>query len=523
MTSKTKHFLIIATIFFLSGCGLQQLKSPVMPVWDVAYTVPIVNRTEVVSERIKGVSGIFIDSSTNHLLLKFDSTRMESKPLDEIFGSKIKYEDQFSFKPQQVDTIIFESFVSDDSVFLEEFHLYKGELNYQVFNYLDRKVDLNVTIPGFTKTTNVIDTLKFQIVVPPFGSASRSIDLKDYKYRQTPNPFGGSKNGFYIKGYAKVDAGYSGDSISTKVEIKNLGFNYLKGKVKPYEDEIKPKTIALDVDKDAKDILPKVQVYGAKLIVTPNTTARNLKVRLKDFEIIGSFKTSSQKKNLKIKNQTVLDTTIFLDQPSFVFNLDDVDINDFLNPQVPDSITYKGKIIINPNYESVDLSLPDTLTFNVQFQVYSIFKIDSVSRTDTFSVQIDEEFKKQIDKFNEGKITLNIENGFPLGFQVTGYLLDSLNRKLLYFTKERGGNEPSDTVFSIVAGQIDLEGKVIIPAKQIKIISITKEEAEKIKNAKKAVLKVLVYTTQGKKVIFRSQDKILFKVSTSINIRVGGS
>ncbi len=522
MISKIKLSVPFIITLIVAGC-IEQIKSPVMPVWDVSYTIPIVNRTEVVIDRIKGTKGIFIDSSTQHLLIKFDSTRLESKPLDEIFGSEIKYEDEFTLKPQNVDTLKFESFVSDDSVYLEEFHLYKGTLTYEVFNYLNRKIDINVSIPGLTKVTSgTIDTLKFDVVVQPNSSAKKTIDLKNYKYKYTLNPLGGNNYGFYIKGYAKIDAGYSGDSVTTKISMNNLGFNYVKGKVKPYEDEIKPKTIFVDIDQEAKDILPKVQVYGARVIVTPNTTARNLEVRLKDFEITGIYKTSPYKKNLKIKNRSVLDTIITLDQSSFIFNLDDIDINDFFNPTVPDSISYKGRIIANPQYKSIDVTLPDTITYSVQFQIYSIFRIDNASRTDTVEINIDDEAKKQIDKFNEASITIDVNNGLPIGFRVTGYLLDSLNRKLFYFTREQGGTSPSDTVFSIGAASVDAEGKVISVNQQKKIFSLTKDEAEKIKSAKKAVLTVIVYTSEGKKVIFSSRDKISFKVSSTVSVKVQG-
>ncbi len=522
MISKLKFLFVIITFIYISGC-IDQIKSPVLPVWDISYTVPIVNRTEIVSDRIKGISGIFIDSTTNDLLIKFDSTKLNSKPLDKIFEDKIKFEDEFVLKPQKVDTLKFESFVSDDSVYLEEFHLYKGTLNYEVFNYLNRKVALNVTIPGFTKnSTGTTDTLKFDIAVPPNSSAKKTIDLGNYRYNYMQNPLGGTNYGFYIKGYAKIDADYSGDSIKTKIEINNLGFNYLKGRIKPYKEEIKPKTIYVDVDDDIKDILPKVQIYGAKLIITPNTTARNLEVKISDFEVTGIYRAAPFRKNLKIKNRAVVDTIINFDQPSIVFYLDDVDVNDFLNPQVPDSVFYKGEIIINPLYKSIDLRLPDTITYSVQFQIYSIFKIDHATRTDTVEVNLDDNFKKQIDKINNATINIEVNNGLPLGFQVSGFLLDSLNRKLFYFTREQGGNTPSDTIFSIVAASIDSEGKVIRSNKQQKIISLKKEEAEKLKSAKKAVLSVIVYTSEGKKVLFRSSDNITFKVISSINIKIQG-
>ncbi|MCX8057411.1 MAG: hypothetical protein N3F03_07385 [Ignavibacteria bacterium] len=520
MISKIKFIFCFLFLITLVSC-IDTLKSPVLPVWDVSYTVPVVNRSEIVADRIKGKSGIFIDSSTQHLLIKFDSTRLESKPLNEIFSDNIKYEDEFTIKTQNVDTVKFESFVSDDSVYLEEFHLFKGNLTYEVFNHLDKRVNINVTIPNLTKISGVTkDTLKFDVTVQPKSSAKRVIDLKNYHYNYIRNPFGGTNYGFYVKGHAKMEPGYTGDSITTKVVMNDLGFNYIKGKTKPYEDSLKTKTVYLDIDEDAKEILPKVQIYGAKIIITPNTTTRNLEVELKNFEVIGSFKSTSLKKNLKIKGKPVLDTIISLDQPSFVINIDDFDINDFLNPQVPDSITYKGKIKINPRYKSIDVTLPDTIKYNVRFLIYSIVKINYASRTDTTEMNIDEDTKKQLDKINEAKVNLNVENGLPIGFKVTGYLVDSLNRKLFYFTREKGTGASDDTVFTIEAGLIDAEGKVVQVRKQSKTILLSKTDAQKLKSAKKAIFNVIYWTTDGKKVILSSKDFIKFKSTVSFSVKV---
>jgi hypothetical protein len=520
MTLNKKIFILFFVLLLISGC-IDQIKSPVMPIWDVSYSIPVLNRTEVVIDRIKGEKGIFVDSAQN-LILKFDTTEVKTKSLDEIFADNIEYDDEFSIKPQNVDTLIFESFVSDDSVYLEEFHLYKGTLIYKVENRLDKKVNLNITIPGFTKRVGgTIDTLKFEMMVQPNSSGQKTIDLRNYRYRYTTNPLGGTNYGFHIKGYAKIDAGYSGDSIKTKVQIKNLGFNYLKGKVKPYEDEIKPKTEALDLDQEIKDILPKVQVYGAKVILTPNTTMKNLEVRLRDFQIVGTFKTSAQKKYLKIKNRSIIDTIISLDRSSIELNIDDVAINEFFSPVVPDSISYSGKIIANPNYKTIDVTLPDTIKFNVRFIGYSIFRIDNASRTDTVEIDLKDEDKDNLNKVNGASLTLDIDNGLPIAFQITGYLLDAQNRKLFYFTREQGTGAPSDTVFTITPASIDNEGKVSQSATQKKILSLNKDEVEKLKRMKKAIIYVVFSTTNGKKVLLRANDRIKLKLTSSVSLRVG--
>lgn len=514
-----KRNLVLIVFLIYSGCSIDNIKSPVMPVWDVSYTLPLVNRTEIVVDRIKGKKGIFIDSSSQKLLIKFDSTETSTKSIEEIFSDKISFEDNYAIKPQQVDTITFESFVADDSVQLEEFHLYKGDLEYEVVNYLNRDVSVNVTVPGL-KNEVTGDTLSFNVHVNPYESVKKTFDLKNYHYRMTQNPFGGSNTGFYIKGSAKIGSGYSGDSVALKIKLKNLGFNYLKGKVKPYRDEIKPKTHALEIDEDLKDILPKVNIYGAKLILEFNANLNNLEGRLENFQVIGSFKSSANKKFLKIKNRERLDTTITLNQSRIEINLDDFAINDFLNPIVPDSISYTGNFIINPNYKSIEVILPDSIKINSRLILFSTFQINNVSRTDTIEISLDEETKNQIDNLQVGVITLDIDNGLPIGFTITGYLLDSLNQKLLYFTRENGTGGADDTTFTIIPAPVNNEGVVISSSKQMKKISINNEDIQKLKRVKKAILNVLLYTTESKKVFLQATDKISVKVSSTIGLRV---
>jgi|GEM_PF-1674040 len=524
MISKMKklvYLIILSTSLIIVGC-IEELKSPIIPTWDVSISLPIINRTEIVIDRVKGEKGIFIDSTAQHLLIRFDSTEIKSEALDKIF-SDLSYEEEFLVKPQKVDTLYFEAFVSDDSVYLEEMRLYKGTFEYEVYNYLNKKINLKVTLPSFTKTTGVItDTLMFEITIQQGSSGKKFINLANYRFVSILPPTGGNKKGFMVKAIAQIDSGYSGDSIKIKLKLSDLGFNYIRGITKPYESEIKTKTFYLDFNQDVKDILPKVTVYGAKLVLTPHTQTSNLEVRLKNFQVIGLYRSGLTPKFLKIKNQTVLDTVISLSQPSIEFHLDDFHMNEFLSPVVPDSIKYQGYFVLNPKYKSIEVNLPDTVKFDARIIVYSIFKIDNYSRVDTSEVEISEDTKEKIDRFEELNLTFDIKNGLPFGFQITGYFVDAQNRKLFYFTRERGTGESSDTILTLLSANIDSEGKVISSRDQKKIIKLTKDDAQKLKQAKKAIFNVLMFSAERKKVFMQARDKISIRVNASTNFRVGG-
>lgn len=514
--------VIIFSIFFY-GC-FDEIKSPVMPIWDVEYTIPILSKTEIVKDRIKGSKGIFIDSTSQELLIKLDSTKINSQPLEKFFSDNISFDDDFVIRTNRLDTLAFESYIVDDSVYIERMDLYKGEIEYSIKNHLNKAVDISFKVNNFTKSVaGRIDTLKVDVRINPNSSAIKKIDLAGYKFNKVDtNPITGQPgNGIYVTGIAKIEPNYEGDSVSVNMKLQNLGFNYVKGKFKPYEDVIKTKTNKVDVDNDVKDILPKIYLYGAKLTLSPNINSQNLEIRLKNFQVIGKFNNNPIQQNiLKINGRTVLDTIINLSQSVIEINLDDIAINEFMSPTIPDSITYKGDIIFNPNYKSIEAFFPDTIKFTNRLLAYSIFKIDNASRTDTLDISFSDDEKKKLDNLYDGEFNLSYDNYLPLGFRLTGRFLDENNNTLFYFTRERGDGSSSDTVISILGSRINSEGLTSAPSSQAKRIVFTKDEFRRLKNAKKAILNVVFYSSEGKKVKLTANDKIIFRASVKAKTKL---
>lgn len=515
-----KTFVVAISLqMFLIGC-FDEIKSPVLPTWDVEYTIPVLSKTEIIKDRIKGSKGIFIDSTSQELVLKLDSTKINSQSLENFFSDNISFDDDFVIRTNRLDTLEFESYISDDSVYIERMDLYKGEIEYLIKNHLSKDVDISFKINNFTKSVSgSVDTLKFFVRVNPNSSVVKKINLSGYNFNKiATNPITGlPSNGIYINGIAKIEPNYEGDSISVNMKLQHLGFSYIKGKFKPYEDVIKTKTSKLDANNDLREILPKIYLYGAKLTLSPNINSQNLEIRLKNFQIIGKFNSNPNQQNiLKINGSTVLDTIINLSQSIIEINLDDVAINEFMFPTIPDSISYKGDIIFNPNYKSIEVFFPDTIKFTNRLVAYSIFKIDNASRTDTLDITLNEDDKKKLDNLYDGEFNLSYDNYLPLGFKLTGRFLDEDNNTLFYFTRERGDGGSSDTVFSISASKINSEGLTSAPTSQTKRILFTKDEFRKLKNAKKAILNVVFYSSEGKKVKLTANDKINFRASAKL-------
>ncbi len=518
--------ILIISVLFLNSC-FDTPKSPVAPVWDVEVYVPIAARTETVREMIKDSKYVYIDSSTTDLLIRYDTVKTETKVLDSIFEDNIKFEDDFVIKPQNVDTVSFETFVSDDSVNLDEAKISGGRLEYKLSNYLDKPISFNITIPGFTKTTpSGVDTLKFDISAGADSSSTKILELGGYDYKQLPsNPLGSPGPGFYVKGYANIGAGYSGDSVSLNMKLERFSFSYLKGKVKPYKTKIEQKTVENKVESEVKDILPKLNIYGAKLVLKTNSSLTNVEIGLRNFQVVGLFKSGASPKYLKIKGKSILDTNIVINPSNIQLNIDDFAINDFLSPVVPDSITYKGDIILNPNYKTIEISFPSSITYDASMSVFSTFKIDNASRSDSLpskseEIEINDDVKKNLDKALEGELTIELENGFPIGFSITAWLRDSLYNKLLYVTRQEGTLSPSDTVFLITAANVDAEGKVTSASLNVKKIKVTKDEIQKIKRAKKLYLTATAHTSNNNKVYLRANDKIQIRVYANAKVLV---
>ncbi|MBU2444488.1 MAG: hypothetical protein KJ666_02790 [Bacteroidetes bacterium] len=521
--SNLKILVPIISVFVLGAC-LDIPDEFVAPTWDLEVNVPILNRTETVKELIKNEKNIYIDSSTADLLVKYDSVKTESKALVDIFKDNIKFEDDFVVKPKNVDTLTFETFVKDDSVSLDEARFSGGKLEYKLSNYLNRSVSINVLIPGFTKVTpSGVDTLKFDISAAANTSSNKSIDVNGYVYKHlASNPLGTPGSGFYVKGFAKIGAGYSGDSVVVNFKLEKLAFSYLKGKIKPYKTEIKEKRSKLTDNQDVKDILPKVSVYGAKLTFKSNSTLQNVEVGLRNFQVVGIFKTGEPNKLLKIRGKTVLDTNISLSDPVINVNIDDFAINEFLSPKVPDSISYKGDIIVNPNYKTLEASLPDSIKYEIGFNIFSIFKINYAVKTDTLkdAIDIKEKDKKHLDKAKEVELTLELNNGFPVGFSLNGYFVDSLYNYLFHVTRQEGAGSASDTTLQITAANVDAEGKVSSSVSQSRKIKLVSEDFQKLKRAKHLILTANAHTTGGQKVYLRANDKVQIRVYGKVKVLV---
>ncbi|MBM4176927.1 MAG: hypothetical protein FJ213_12265 [Ignavibacteria bacterium] len=512
-----KFLIPLISVFVLSSC-LDIPDEFVAPIWDVEVNVPILSRTETVKSLVKNEKNIYVDSSTADFLVKYDSVKTESKALLDIFKDNIKFEDDFVVKPKNVDTLSFETFIRDDSVSLDEARFIGGKLEYKLSNYLNRSVSVNITIPGFTKGT---DTLKFDIIAGANSFANKSIDVGGYIYKQlASNPLGSPGSGFYVKGFAKIGAGYSGDSVVVHLKLEKLAFSYLKGKIKPYKTEIKEKRSKLTDNDDVKDILPKVYIYGAKLSFKSNATLQNVEVGLRNFQVVGIFKSGAPNKFLKIRGKTVLDTNISMSDPIINISVDDIAINDFVSPNVPDSIAYKGDIVVNPNYKTLEASLPDSIKYEIGFNIFSIFKIDYAAKTDTLkdAVEIKEDDKKHLDKAKEAELTLEIDNGFPVGFTLNGYFVDSLYNYLFHVTRQDGSGSTSDTTLQVTAANVDAGGKVSSSVLQSRKIKLVSSDFQKLKNAKHLILRANAHTTGGQKVYLRANDKITIRIYGRVKV-----
>lgn len=509
-----KNLLILSLIFVFFSC-IGEIKSPVLPTWESEFKLPLIDRSETLAELIKNEKNIFIDSAT--MLIKFDSTKTESKPINEIFKDDIKFDNHSVVKISTINSLRFSTVISDDSVNLEEAKILYGALNYTVHNHLDKNIQARIAVPGFKK--NNTDTLKFDIFVNSKSSATKKINLSNYHYKVLPQ----YPNGIYVEGeFTVFGDNYSGDSISLDFKLDSLAFNYIKAKTKPYFTEIKPSTSYIDLDKDAKDILPKVDIKGAKVYLSSNINYNdNIEVRLKNFQVIGLFKNGAQPKLLKINGKTTLDTIVKLNKTQ-ILSVDNFEINEFLYPEVPDSITYKGELVFNPFNKTIEIFLPDTIKYTYRLEIASIIKMNDASKTDTVKIDpLDQDQKDNLDRVLGGEITIELDNYFPVGMQLIAYLTDSTYKKLIYISREKGDGSTSDTIFSIspapVNSQGEATGQVTTQKKKFKI---TKEEVQKVKEVRYLIFNVIAYTTEKKMVYVRPNMKYYIRVYGSFKLNI---
>lgn len=504
--------LLIISIIFSNSCSDESNKI-FNPTFDNLINFSLTSRTYNLEDIAKRHRQISVDSGK--YLLRFSTDEVKKDTILNSFTA--------DFFTMNVDTTFY-VFVSDtidaqiiirrDSVYVEEAEIESGLIKLRFTNHTNKLSFFQMSFPGFTKTVGtIIDTLKIGGSIPPNQTITYSEELNGYHYKQPDNqPSGITNPGFWIKGKIHLQGGTWGDSVYVLSNVEDIKFRRMKGKFKPFSLGEKTQTSENSLSRDLADFIANVQFDSVQVLIDAFSSI-NFPVKLKNFSVIGKFKSNKPPIRLLFGNRNFIDTIITSNgQILLDLNNRNTNINSFLS-QVPDSITISSELILNPFYQSGEVLFNDTLSFSFKVIAWSRFAVDQAVWTDTFDIDISQDVRNKLKRarpVDECLVIMNTENEIPLETHLVGIATDSNYNSLFYLTRDRLVN--NDTMTVIQGAFTDFSGNVIGPRFQNIQIKLTNTEMEKLSRAYFLIQRFNLSTTN------RSLAEVSAKAKLKLNI-----
>jgi hypothetical protein len=182
--------------------------------------------------------------------------------------------------------------------------------------------------------------------------------------------------------------------------------------------------------------------------------------------------------------------------------------------QIPQSMDFTGDINLNTNNTDYYFTFADTIGGYVNIRIPLRVALENVVYRDTFDFSFSEEDKKQINKFNTGRIKLNITSYIPVKFNINVGFFDFTNTIILSLP---GLNE---SPYLVSSAEIDNSGNVINPAISEISFELSRSDIEKIRDSKYCEFKIQMNTASNPYVTLKKSSAMKIKMSTEFGYKV---
>lgn len=415
--------------------------------------------------------------------------------------------------------ITFDStFVLDDSSSFAEIVINEGQLNLTLSNTLDVGVIASLTINNLRKPDNTPFTATLTLGRIGSGSESQAVtvsDMHDWKIVSSSGTTLTNKLAFsvVVNTIPAVDARTirTTDNISVDVTMSELVLNSINGKFKPTPLNFAATNIPIKLGTFSAFTATQLLFDKFSLVLNINSTTT---------EELGFSGTITGRNRTTTRVVNIPYTVIH--QNANTITLSEQELRDFINAfssAPPDSIVLKYNAILNPNYKVGQIAASDSLYGNSDIEVPIKLGIGGGEFTDTSDVNIDESNRENLDNLLSASISMNIENGMPLGISVISEFYDEDGNFLFRFPPNRA---PNPATLNVPGGLVDVNGKVTTPRTNTFTLQVNQDEFSKLTLAKKIVSTVSLNTTgvNALPVQFRTSDKIKLKGFGLVQYRV---
>lgn len=198
------------------------------------------------------------------------------------------------------------------------------------------------------------------------------------------------------------------------------------------------------------------------------------------------------------------------------FDRDNTNVNDFLN-NLPSDIRFIGKGVINENEDEATIIDPLEFEPKISIDIPLAFETPEAA---TFTDTVDQDFSDlpspdngDSNTITEGTISIDYENGLPLGFDLNISFLDSSD---VAFTSIPGSGDPS---IRLMASEVDLNTRFATdPTSGTIEISLTDEQLRQLYRTRNLKIEAVLNTTKNEEVRIRTTDHITLSVRAKLTI-----
>ncbi len=284
---------------------------------------------------------------------------------------------------------------------------------------------------------------------------------------------------------AQADTIRAGQGVNTQISYKDLIPYYVEGYFGQQNIDLPYDSVGLNISNNLQ--ISNFQINSASInFKIVNEFGVDINAQLSNIKSVNSLSSTavtlnaSGLSNININRAgktTSFSNPVFPSVKTISVNTSNSNLKPFLE-NLPDYLTYKGKIAVNP-FGNISAS-NDFAFLNTGINIYVDVDMPLQIRADYFRLvsnsTIDLTAVKQIDNINYGDIVLQCTNGFPFNAVLQGYILDE--QKLVI-----------DSLFNIPGniikeGTVDLNNIVVSTTYTKLKIPLTSSKLQNLKKCK---------------------------------------
>lgn len=316
----------------------------------------------------------------------------------------------------------------------------EGKIKIDYTNTYTQPLVFDLTLPGTTKY-GIPFSIK-ETINPGASNSTKYYDISGYNIKLTGTT--GNKINALVQNInvsvaptAQPDTIRGGQGVATKLSYTKLVPYYVEGYFGQQNINLDYDSVALNLSKNLQASNFKINSAYINFNIV-NEFGVDINAQLNNINSINTFSNNSVPLNANgLSNLNInragktnnFSSPVFPSVKSVSVNTTNSNLKPFLE-NLPDYLTYQGKIVINP-FGNISGS-NDFAFLNTGINIYAevdmplqinadYFRLTSTTAIDLTNIQ-------QIENINYGKLILQATNGYPFNAVLQGYILNEQNQ-----------------------------------------------------------------------------------------------